>query len=56
MRLGSWCSPRNGAVLDVPSVDWLKQNLIEDNVKPLLVKGLLPNGFYQPLLRNDRTP
>ena len=41
---------------DAPSIDWLKQNLIKGNVEPRLVQGLLPSGFYRPLLKNDWTP
>ena len=58
----SGCDSDNGVSYEIdparytPSVDWLKHNLIEGNVEPRLVNGLGPDGFYQPLLRNDWTP
>lgn len=46
----------NGSTIDIPAIEWLKQNLIDGNVEPRLVNGLLPDGFYQPLLAHDWTP
>ena len=53
---GNVGASKNGPAIDIPSIDWLKQNLIEGNVEPRLVNGLLPDGFYQPLLTYNWTP
>ena len=53
---GNGDTRKNNFVSDFPSIDWLRHNLIVGNVEPRLANGLLPDGFYQPLLKHDWSP